>query len=109
MLPYRHVVAPEPAWEDWEGCAAGDDFGAWADDIHGAVVIGVDGDGKFVCPGVEDIAGGFPFVDDRGTGLLSWAFCHGPFVMGLLSWVFCHDRGTGLLSCVDDRGTGLLS
>ena len=71
MLPYRHVVAPEPAWEGWEGCAAGDDSGAWADDIHGAVVIGVDGDGKFVCPGVEDIAGGFPFVDDRGTGLLS--------------------------------------
>ena len=24
---------------------------------------------------------GQAFCHDRGTGLLSWAFCHGPFVM----------------------------
>ena len=62
------VVAPEPAWGCWVGGAAGGDSGALADGIHGVVVFGDDGDGKFVCLGVKDVAGGLPFVDDGVDG-----------------------------------------
>ena len=62
------VVAPEPAWDRWEGGAAGGDSGALTDSIHGVVVTGNHACANFVLLGVEDVAGGFVGVGDDVDG-----------------------------------------
>ena len=47
------VVTPGPAWDCWEGSAAGGDSGALADDIHGLVILRNHGAANFVLVGVE--------------------------------------------------------
>ena len=62
------VVAPEPAWDRWEGGAAGGDSGALTDSIHGIVVTGNHACANFVLLGIEDVAGGFVGVGDGVDG-----------------------------------------
>jgi hypothetical protein len=66
------VVTPDPAWDFWEGGAAGGDSGELADCIYGRVVIGNDFGANFVLLGVEDVTVGFVGVgggmDGAGDG-----------------------------------------
>jgi hypothetical protein len=62
------VVAPGPAWDRWEGSAAGGDSGALADGIHGIVVAGNDAGANFVLLHVKDITVWLPGVGDGVDG-----------------------------------------
>jgi hypothetical protein len=62
------IVAPCPAWDCWEGSAAGGDSGALADDVHGIVVTGDDAGANFVLLDVEQVAIRFVGVCDGVDG-----------------------------------------